>query len=181
MSREKNFASIVDFPEIVSDPRDGYAKIVRSKDRPEMHENEWTAMLLEKYESWRELVDLPPATSIKLETTLTPLANRTPKRGSGFCRVDAFVTHHDGRITIIESKVSGQPTDICAAIGQLVYYKTLAEAYWQVEVCALVLASRFLPEMVAESIANVCAPIRFLKATDAGEFFGLVPQYGRLQ
>lgn len=169
-------SKVIDFPKIGANSS-GSLNIKREK-RMAMREVDWTKNLMSEYEHWAHLVDLEPG-DIALEVPMAPkdlVRNRSTQGMLGICRADAIVTHADGSISIIEAKVVHAPSSICGGIGQLIFYKTLAEAYWGVEVRALVLACPYLPPFVLDTIANVQAPIRFLKAHDK-QFSGLVPRH----
>jgi hypothetical protein len=172
---ESDLSRVVDFP-VVALTKAGTIAATRAR-KPDMREPEWTAWLMGKFDKWRDLVNLTAAKRIDLEKYIAPVGVRTrTTRSLGLCRADAIIWHSDDCISIVEAKITSSPTDVCGAIGQLIYYKTLAENYWGVRVCALIVASRYLPPFVLDAIANVRAPVRFLKATD-DECIGLVPQY----
>lgn len=143
-------------------------------------ETVWTAELMADYDKWGSLVGLPAAVRVDLEKHLTPPyaeGRGVSLRALGVPRADAIIWHSDASLSIVEAKVTSSPSEVCGGVGQLIYYKTLIEAYWGAEVIGMILACPFLPPLVLESIANVRAPIRFLKA-DGLEFNGLVANYG---
>jgi len=138
----------------------------------------WLQELTDRYDGWRELVSMREATAIDHECPIAPYEIGARYLWScALGRADAIVRHDDGAISIIEAKVTSSPRDFCGGIGQLVYYKTLAEKYWEVEVAALLLVVPWIPPFALETIANIQAPIRILKRDSEDYLSGLVPDY----
>lgn len=137
-------------------------------------ESDWIASLLERYEAWRDLVDMRPAIRIEVERALLPFG----KHVIGAARADAIVWHTEQSCSIIEAKTDPTPVAVAGAIGQLLYYRTLVQRYWNVKVDALLIASPTLPPFILESIADCQAPIRFFKRDADDNLSGLVPRYG---
>ena len=174
--RPSEIVDLIDFPK-AEVTNAGIALKRRKWDGP--RETVWCASLMDDYSKWADLVDLAPAARIELEKPISPADVRcsaTLRRSMGFPRIDAVVWHDDGTVSLIEAKVTSSPSDVCGGVGQLIYYKTLAEQWWGVDVSALILAAPFLPPFVLDSIANVRAPVRFLKVSD-GEYNGLAARY----
>lgn len=168
--RPTDLSAIVDFPEIKRE-KAGNLHIQR---KPKAgRESDWCLELLNGYDRWCDIVDMKPAQKIEVEKPLAPEG----KHILGLCRADAIVWHSEKEVSIIETKVDCSPVSIATGIGQLLYYKTLVQVYWGVKVEALLLAAPQLPPLLLESIADVNAPIRFLKRDAEDNLSGLVPRY----
>jgi hypothetical protein len=166
-------ANVVDFPE-VKRSASGNVYIARRLKRGS--EAQWCMKLANHVDDWRGLVDLPAVTQIDVEVAIGP----ERKTMQGLCRADMIIWHGPKCCSIVEAKTDCSPNAIAAGLGQLLYYRALVSAYWEVEVEALVLAAPELPPFLLEAIAVATAPIRFLKCGDDGNFSGLVPRYSGL-
>jgi len=177
MARRDEVNSVVDFPHVRRN-RGGSPTIERPR-RLAVSERKWLVDLIGGYDHWRDLVYMEAAIAVEFERQLSPVdvGKRANVRLLGLPRVDALLRHADGSASIVEAKVTSALADIMGGVGQLIYYKTLLEVYEGIEVKALLLAAPFLPPFVLDSIANVQAPVRFLKVAE-GLFSGLVPHYG---
>ena len=163
---------VVDYPDVKN--IGGCVHMSRKK-LGKKNERAWFKPIIDRYDAWRDLVDMKSAVSIEIERCISPAGIN--HKMTGLPRADAVVWHSDKECSIIEAKIVQDINGMCGGLGQLLYYKTAIETYWNVKVDALLLTAPSIPPLMLDTIANCTAPVRFLKCDDANQLSGLVPRY----
>ncbi len=170
-----DIGDVVDYPAVDRSSRFGH---VVKRPRLKMGEKAWTVALSDCFDEWREAVDLAPAVKMDREYTIGADVAGINPRSLGLPRIDLLVTHGDGSVSIVEAKVQPSITDLSRGLGQLLHYRVSIERLERKRVANLVLATPYLPPLLADTIANFKLPIKVLKATRE-MFSGLVPDHVR--
>lgn len=121
------------------------------------NEREWCEFAMSRSTEWLPVIGIDRLDNYQLEYQVLKV------RESGMPRFDA-VGWLDGKAYIFEAKVKSTPSELMAGVGQLLYYRTVAENMgWNV--ARLVLLSPAWPPLFVQTIASNGLPVDVVRLT----------------